>query len=311
MMKGFLRLSALLLVCTLLALAGQARAQESSVRYFDETGHNVRGEFLEFYNRVASPTLLYGYPITEQFEDRNGLTVQYFQRARFELRPERPAGQRVQLTPLGRLLYTPGESIAPFNPAGCRVFASGYPVCYGFLDFYLQHGGEVQFGQPISSFEYRGDLLVQYFEYARLEYHPWRQAVVPSDLGRIAFEKWGEDPGRLSAVPRDDFAEPQLVELRAYAFPWKPITLASDNQILFIVVQNQNLQPLANAQITAQVRWPDGSTTPYTVRSGPAGVGVITLNFNALPHGELITVEVTAQAQGQTARTVTSFRIWK
>jgi hypothetical protein len=60
--------------------------------YFPETGHNVSGPFLAFWEgRGALP--VFGYPITEELKEidpQSGTeyTVQYFERARFEHHPE-------------------------------------------------------------------------------------------------------------------------------------------------------------------------------------------------------------------------------
>ena len=61
-------------------------AQQGSARYFEETGHNVYGDFLEFYERHGG-LAIFGYPLTGEF-NVNGLRVQYYQRARIELHPE-------------------------------------------------------------------------------------------------------------------------------------------------------------------------------------------------------------------------------
>ena len=79
----------------------RAQTQDQDPKYFSETGHNVKGDFLKFYNCNPNAVFLYGYPITEEFVNKDGKTVQYFQRARFEYRADLPEGQRVQLTQLG------------------------------------------------------------------------------------------------------------------------------------------------------------------------------------------------------------------
>ena len=79
--------------------------------YFAETGHSVQGEFLRFW--IDNGGLrIFGYPISEvlvEVEPASGRwkTVQYFERARFELNNDVPAGHpdRVQLGLLGRALY--------------------------------------------------------------------------------------------------------------------------------------------------------------------------------------------------------------
>ena len=64
-----------------------ARRQEGAV-YFPETGHNLSGKFLAYWQGNGG-LAQFGYPISEEFretlEDGNEYTVQYFERARFEL----------------------------------------------------------------------------------------------------------------------------------------------------------------------------------------------------------------------------------
>jgi len=106
-------------ICLITVMWGSVQAQAQDSEYFAQTGHNVQGEFLRYYRSVANPTLLFGYPITEQFTSKEGKLVQYFQRARFELRPDLPEGQRVQLTALGRGTYVPGKQLVIDNPLAC------------------------------------------------------------------------------------------------------------------------------------------------------------------------------------------------
>ena len=59
--------------------------------------------FLQFYDSHDG-ALYFGEPIANT-ESEDGLIVQYFERTRMEWRPDRPTGQRVVLTELGRLDY--------------------------------------------------------------------------------------------------------------------------------------------------------------------------------------------------------------
>src|SRR5262245_57800877 len=138
----------------LLASWGSAKAQSADILYFPETGHNIRGDFLKFYNRTKDPKLVFGYPITEQFTSKDGKIIQYFQRARFELNSDLFGNPRVQLTRIGKAMYRPGGQLDINNSSGCQLFLSGYRVCFAFLDFYKAKGGVAQFGNPISPFEY-------------------------------------------------------------------------------------------------------------------------------------------------------------
>src|SRR5262249_46185716 len=159
------------------------------------------------------------------FTSRDGKTVQYFQRARFELHAELPAGQRVVLTTLGRETFV---STGPVDVAGafaCRSYSeTGYSVCFTFLAFFDAYWGVAQFGYPMSSFEYHEDRIVQYFEKARLEWQPWRpegQRVVVADLGRVYFDQLGEDAGLLPPVRPADNTISAILKLRVRAFTWK------------------------------------------------------------------------------------------
>ncbi|RME91592.1 MAG: hypothetical protein D6770_00025 [Anaerolineae bacterium] len=290
---------------------GPAQAQGTDFHYFDETGHNVVGEFWKFYQRAKDPTLLYGYPITEQFISRDGKTVQYFQRARFEW-----DGVSIRLTPIGKATYTPGSQLNVYNPLACQMFAeTGYPVCFAFLEFFNEYGGVAQFGYPISPFEYHDNMIVQYFENARLEWHPWMpegQRVAVGDLGYVYFDKMGEDPALLDpALPYDEtIVRPRVLSLVVRAFVLKAVTLSSDQQMLFVIVQDQNLRSVANAQGTIVVHWPAGGDQTLPFVTNENGVAIVPLAFSGQPYGNLVYIDVDVTYQGLHKQTTTSFRIW-
>jgi hypothetical protein len=200
------------------------------------------------------------------------------------------------------------------NSFACRSYAeTGFSVCFAFLDFFDANGGVSQFGFPISGFEYHDNKIVQYFERARLEWQPWRPEglrVVISDLGRAYFDKLGEDPGLLLPVNPLDNAPRIISEVRVRAFVLKAVTLSTDDQIVFVIVQDQNLQPVANAECTAVVNWPNGMKDSHTLLSNGNGVGVFSLEFSDQPYGSLIYVEISCSSNNLTGKTFTSFRIW-
>src|SRR5215510_4245557 len=190
----------LLIIAVSLSAPGRVHAQSTDVQYFPETGHSVKGLFLQFYKAAKDPLLYYGYPITEQMASKDGKAVQYFQRARFEL----TGSQSIQLTPLGSLTYKPSGPWTINNPNAFEVYPTGYSVCLGFLEFYKSNGGAKQFGNPISPFDSSDNLIVQYFENTRFEWRGDRQTVVISDLGRIYFDQLKEDPAQLKPVDQPD-----------------------------------------------------------------------------------------------------------
>ena len=72
--------------------------------YFPETGHGLHHAFLRFW-RTRGGLDVFGYPISEELTE-HGLTVQYFQRARFEYHPELSPAYHVSLGLLGDQLLT-------------------------------------------------------------------------------------------------------------------------------------------------------------------------------------------------------------
>lgn len=313
-MKPIWRLAASILILALLLTQwGTAHAQSADAQFFPETGHSVRGDFLRFYKSVQSPTLIFGYPITERITSKDGKTVQYFQRARFELLPELPESQRVQLTSLGQATYQTGRQLTLNNSAGCDSFPTGYAVCFAFLDFLKANGGTAQFGNPISPFEFHQNLIVQYFERARFEWRadrPEGQRVVLTDLGRIYFDQLGEDPAHLKPVTPLDATINFILSIKVRAFVAKPITYASGQQTVYAIVQNQTGQAISNANGKATVRWPDGRTEEYFFTTNAAGIGTVTFNFVDQKQGELIPIAIVVAYQGMAGATRTSFRIW-
>lgn len=315
-MNAARRFSALFLaLIILLASRGSAQAQGSDpVQYFPETGHNIEGEFLRFYKTAANPTLVFGYPITEQITSKDGKVVQYFQRARFELRTDLPRDQRIQLTALGTMNYKAGSPQLDINnSSACKSFPTGFRACFAFLEFFEANGGAAQFGNPISLFEYHENLIVQYFEKARFEWRadrPEGQRVVISDLGRIYFDLLAEDQAHLKPIRPLDATISSVLSISARAFVAKAITLSSGQQTVHVIVQSQTHQAISNATGRATVRFPDGQSEDYYFSTNPSGLGGVTFQFADQKQGELVRVDVVVTYQGYLATTTTSFRIW-
>ncbi|MDQ3706208.1 MAG: ABC transporter substrate-binding protein [Chloroflexota bacterium] len=95
--------------------------------WFPETRHTLSGKFLEYWNKYGGLTQ-FGLPLSEPFQevsatDNKTYTVQYFERNRFELHPERAgtaqAAYEVELGLLGVQQYklTPVAAASlPINP---------------------------------------------------------------------------------------------------------------------------------------------------------------------------------------------------
>ncbi|MDQ3929796.1 MAG: peptidoglycan hydrolase, partial [Chloroflexota bacterium] len=82
---------------------------QTNSRHFPETGHTVQGRFLEYWEQNGGLPQQ-GYPISEEMREVSAVdgktyTVQYFERAVFELHPENQRPYDVLLSLLGSLEY--------------------------------------------------------------------------------------------------------------------------------------------------------------------------------------------------------------
>ena len=283
--------------------------QVDDFRFFDETRHNVQGAFWQYYNSLSNPRATLGYPITEQFTNKENKLVQYFQRARLEV-----TNGEVKLTPLGTLNYQPGLQLNIDNSMACRSFSTGHSVCFAFLEFFDANGGLDFFGYPISPFEFQDDVIVQYFQNGRMEWRPSNpdgQRVVMTDLGTSYFYTAGEDVGLLNAAqPLHLTTKTEVLLLNVRAFPWKAVTFATDSQMVFVVVQDQTLQAVRGATGTAKVTWTDGSVQTLDILTGDSGISTLILPVTDQAYGGLVTIEVSVTHGNLSGHTTTSFRIW-
>ncbi len=150
--------------------------------YFEQTQHNACAGFAAYWSKFGGLPV-FGYPITEEFV-QNGMTVQYFERARFEWHPGSDASHYdVVLGRVGSELAAGMASQAPFTPAAdansahCTYFAqTSHNACNGFRAYWLKYGGLDVFGYPISEEFVQDGTVVQYFERARFEWHPGTSA---------------------------------------------------------------------------------------------------------------------------------------
>jgi hypothetical protein len=220
----------------------------------------------------------------------------------------------VVLSDLGRRTYIPGVQLDTYNPLACRVDAdTKFPVCFAFLDFLDHNGGTALLGRPISPFEYRESVIVQYFENARLEWRPSNpegQRVVLTDLGRIYFDRLGEDSARLQAASPTNGAPSAVISLRVRAFTWKALTLSNDRQALYVILQDQRREAVSGANCSVLTRWPDGRNESNAIVTDVHGAAILPLEVINQPPGNLAYLEASCMYNGLAANVRTSFRIW-
>src|SRR5689334_3057480 len=104
-----LRLSAILVVLIVISSFTYVSAQQGDRHYFPQTGHYVGGRLFSYWQEHGGLGQ-FGYPISEEMpevspQDGNTYTVQYFERAEFELHPENQYPYDVLLTLLGSNYY--------------------------------------------------------------------------------------------------------------------------------------------------------------------------------------------------------------
>jgi len=209
--------------------------QRPDVAYFPETGHTLRGEFKRFWEQNGGLPV-FGYPISEEFQETTAegtFVVQYFERNRFEFHPENAPPYNVLL---GRLsdtqLQRQNRNWMTFprgQPTpGCQFFIeTGHSVCEPFLSYWRNNGlldpalssygrSLALFGYPLSEpqpeINSSGDnVLTQWFERARFEFHPTNPPQYQVLLGLLGNET--ARPGASGPPPSGQAPPPRCVQL--------------------------------------------------------------------------------------------------
>lgn len=163
-----------------------------SLTYFPESGHFLGGAF-RYYWEQHGGVGRFGYPVTEEYlRSGDGKLVQYFERARFELRMEGDQAL-VDLGLIGRdyldYYQLAFERVSPVEPTDDLAYfpETGHTLRGLLKEYWEEQGGLAFFGYPLSEevtakFPDGTDRTVQYFERARMELHG--NTVMVGTLGR-------------------------------------------------------------------------------------------------------------------------------
>lgn len=186
------------------------QAAETS-RFFPETGHTVSGKFLDYWNNHGGLTV-FGYPITDVGNEVDSETgkvyqTQWFERNSFQLHPEF-AGTKYEVE-LGliskRLTSNRIKNDPAFQPGSTKADYFYFPQTRHYVSplFYLywQNNGSLdQLGFPIAEEQQETDpatgkvFLMQWFERARVEYHPEKPGIYNVELGLLGNEIKNSSP---------------------------------------------------------------------------------------------------------------------
>jgi hypothetical protein len=328
-------------------------SQGAGVRYFSATGHNVQGGFLAFFNRYGGEAI-FGPPRTEEFF-QDGLKVQYFQRARMEHHPGNPPPYQVQLSLLGdmmnyRMPPIPSLSIpAPNHPQRRYYPQTGHTLSYSFLWFFDGHGGLDVFGYPITELLVERGTVVQYFQRAKMEWHPENAILSQITLGNLGDEyiaytrlpsihldrqdpaapppelpppvpqDWST-PAPTAASPPDDqppaaipvpSPQPTLAgDLHLSVSVKYPITGQGGYQTVYVRVTDDWGQPVNGAEVEVVVHFRTGDQLFRAPPTDASGYSSLTFGIGHPPPGYTLIIDVCVTCGGRTSTTPTSFIPW-
>jgi hypothetical protein len=331
-------LLALVLAAALLASGVAANPHQTSkpdFEYWNETGYYVRGPFLEFF-RTRGGLEIFGYPLTRAFYDptHGGLYVQYFQRARMEWHPLNEEPYEVQLGLLADELGYPlaeADQIPSSNGPLHHYFPeTNHVVSFAFLDFFRSHGGIDIFGYPRSEFMYEGGRVVQYFQRARMEWHPERGSGSPislANLGEEYIERLGvpgdvDDPelppsilDETSSVtsPFDEGAAGAhhgVTGLQVSASVGSPVTGRQGTQTLVVYVDDQRGEPVEGASVAMVARYPSDRQPDELGPTNEDGLSRGSFEIRPAPPGKRVVIDITVTYYDLEETTQTFFLPW-
>lgn len=304
---------------TAFQLPAAAQQDAQPPQYFPETGHTVRDPFVGYFLQTGG-VASYGFPITDDFVDPDThLLVQYFEKVRLEWHPGNDAPYKVQLGLLGSDLGKqagpiPIDKIPATNDPNCQYFGeTGHSMCYVFRDYWLQNGGLDRFGYPITEFTSENGLTVQYFQRARMEWHP--EAVTGSHiqlapLGQIYYLAARFDPTRLDPVGAAGHLG-EVTSLHARASVFKPNPVANDTQTAFVFVTDQFGRPLSGVAVTLIITYPQGQQSFALLPTNVSGTSFQTFVLPKLDAGTIVPMTFVASYPGLAdSLTRTSCMIW-
>jgi hypothetical protein len=260
--------------------------------FFKETGKSLCNTFHSYWNTHGGVPQE-GFPVSEEIQevsqtDGKTYTVQYFERAVFELHPEnKGTSSEVLLSLLGSQRYL--EIYGPDGASNQRVstdnplaFAeTGHSVGGLFRTYWEQNGGLAQQGYPISDeFEETSILdgkkyTVQYFQRSVFELHPENAGtpyeVLLTQLGSYSFRA---HYGSLS-IPGP--SSPELIQRSALAsdryFVWTDARPPEGGNPLWSpsVAVDMRAVDLSSGQVITVTTEPDGAY--FSAISGSILVG--------------------------------------
>jgi hypothetical protein len=291
--------------------AAYAQGPDEPCRYFDETKHNVCGRFLKYYDSRGGLEI-FGNPLSEAHRDPDlNLYVQYFQNARMEYHPENSEPYEVLLGLLvDDLGYnsTPASAekrLRPNSDLYHYFTETDHAVELTFLDYFRAKGGLDIFGYPRSEYMLENEVVVQYFQRARMEWHP--------EIGRMQLTPMGEitiDALGLHFEPSPGIEVPPI-KLKVTASVRYVITGQEGGQTVYVYVVDQNGDAVEGAEVSMVVEYPSGDQVyQFDEPTDSAGFAGFHFDIPQTSAGEKVVIIVTATSDRLSATTQTFFFAW-
>jgi hypothetical protein len=272
------------------------------------SGYLVDARFETYYEDQGGREI-FGDPISEAFtEVETGKAVQYFENARLELDADRSGEMDVKTSSLGMMV---GGWEIPLTYTeempGCRFFhETGHYVCHAFLEYYDDHGGPDVFGYPISEFKLEEGVMVQYYQWFRLDWDPdeGEQAVRPGSLGKIHLSTI-ESPSSTSDLEQ----LPDVEGISVVSSVEKASTKTSGEQTVFLQVKDLDQIPIRGAAATLIAHFPNGDRMIVMPLTDEEGRSKVTFTFSDQPAGSSVSLEITVVYRGVVKHARESFMI--
>ena len=297
---------------------------DGSQIYFPETEHTVKEPFANYFEEHGGLEL-FGYPITEAFEEQ-GVKVQYFQKIRMEHHPENSEDYQVQLGLLGdELKYRQPPIESPGITSRRRIYydETGHTVAYAFLDFFRQNGGIDIFGYPITEMHFEEGRIVQYFQRLKLEWHPEDRTspVKVGNLGEIYVNAYREriPADALRRVDRQietgTFAPATAVtNIRAVISLRYSVMGKQGNQIVSVLATDDNGEPLKGAFVAIRLTNTSGkqlSDDAYdNLTTDERGFARASIPVNGGQTGSRVIVQADVKYGGASTTAKNVFLLW-
>jgi len=211
--------------------------------------------------------------------------------------------------------------IPPSNNAFHHYFPeTRHVVSYAFLDYFREAGGLDIFGYPRSEFMSEDGYIVQYFQRARMEWHPEGLSgsqMRLTNLGEIYIEQIGVPAEALEAESASRSSdnnplpqEPLITKLYASASVRYAITGRQGTQTVFIYVNNQQSEPIKGASVSMIVHYQSGDQQYDFDLTNESGFTKRSFEIQSSPPGQKVVIDVTITYGGLTYTTQTFFLPW-